>query len=43
VGWWDLDLNPDRSDPCPEPKTIREVPANISNEIFLARAKKIYL
>lgn len=43
VGWWDYDLNPDRSDPCPEPKTIHEVPDNISNEIFRKGEQMIFL
>jgi L-amino acid N-acyltransferase YncA len=43
VGWWELDLNPDRSDPCPEPKKMTDVPSKITGEIFRSGEQMIYL
>jgi phosphinothricin acetyltransferase len=43
VGWWDLDLNPDRSHPCPDPKTIHEVPAKVKGEILRTGEQMIFL
>ena len=34
VGWWELDLNPERTDPCDQPLSIREVPEKKVQEIL---------
>jgi phosphinothricin acetyltransferase len=43
VGWWELDLNPDRSDPCPEPLSVHELAPHITNEIFRRGEQMIFL
>jgi phosphinothricin acetyltransferase len=34
VGWWELDLNPDRSAPCDQPLSIHQIPEDKKEEIF---------
>jgi L-amino acid N-acyltransferase YncA len=43
VGWWELDLNPGRLDPCREPLPVHELPFPVRDEIFRNGEQMIFL
>jgi len=43
VGWWELDLNPERSSPCDQPLSVQEIPAETKERICRVWAGRILI